>query len=136
METIVIAGNETTALSLSYIILLLAMHPDVQDKVYDELHEVFDAQDEIMTYEHIQRLTYFDRVIKEGLRLLPVVPFIMRTATADTQISNCIVPKDAFILMSLFNLHRVSTSVRFPTEIFFFSQPKMSKMSSNKFPAS
>lgn len=136
METIVIAGNETTALSLSYIILLLAMHPDVQDKVYDELHEVFDEQDEIMTYEHIQRLTYFDRVIKEGLRLLPVVPFIMRTATADTQISNCIVPKDAFILMSLFNLHRVSTSDRFPAEIFFFSQPKMSKMSSNKFPAS
>lgn len=100
------------------------MHPDVQDKVYDELHEVFDEQDEIMTYEHIQRLTYLDRVIKEGLRLLPVVPFIMRTATADTQISNCIVPKDAFILMSLFNLHRVSTSDRFPAEIFFAPKRK------------
>lgn len=108
VETIVIAGNETTALSLSYIILVLAMNPDVQDKVYDELHSVFDTQDELMTYEHIQRLPYFDRVVKEGMRLLPVVPFIMRTARADTQISNCTIPKEAFILMSIFNLHRVS----------------------------
>lgn len=45
---------------------------------------------------------------KIGMRLLPVVPFIMRVATADTQISNCTIPKDAFILMSIFNLHRVS----------------------------
>lgn len=108
VETIVIAGNETTALSLSYIILLLAMYPEVQDRVYQELHSVFDDQDEIMTYDHIQRLPYLDRVIKEGMRLLPVVPFIMRTATADTQISNCTIPKNAFILMSIFNLHRVS----------------------------
>lgn len=111
VETIVIAGNETTALSLSYIILLLAMHPDVQEKVYEELQTVFESQDKITKYEHIQRLTYLDRVIKEGMRVLPVVPFMMRTATADTQISNCTIPKDAFILMSIYNLHRVSETV-------------------------
>lgn len=66
VETIVIAGNETTALSLSYIILLLAMYPSVQEKVYEELHTVFDSEKEEATYEHIQRLTYLDRVIKEG----------------------------------------------------------------------
>ena len=108
VETIVIAGNETTALSLSYITLLLAMYPDVQEKVFEELRSVFDSQDEEMRYEHIQRLPYFDRVIKESMRLLPVVPFMMRTATADTQISDCTIPRDAFILMSIFNLHRVS----------------------------
>lgn len=107
VETIVIAGNETTALSLSYIILLLAMHPDIQDKVFNELHEIFDDQDEMIAYEHIQRMPYLDRVIKEGMRLLPVVPFIMRTARMDTPIGDCIIPKDAFILISIFNLHRV-----------------------------
>lgn len=108
VETIVIAGNETTALSLSYVILLLAMYPDVQEKIYEELHDVFESQDEPTKYEHIQKLSYLDRVIKEGMRVLPVVPFIMRTACADTQISNCTIPKDAFILMSIYNLHRVS----------------------------
>ncbi|XP_055299855.1 cytochrome P450 4g1-like [Sitodiplosis mosellana] len=106
IETIVIAGNETTALSLSYITLLLAMYPNIQEKVFEELRSVFDSQEEEMTYEHIQRLPYLDRVIKEGMRVLPVVPFMMRTATADTQISDCIIPKDAFILMSIYNLHR------------------------------
>lgn len=66
VETIVIAGNETTALSLSYIILLLAMYPPVQEKVYEELQTVFESQNEEATYEHIQRLTYLDCVIKEG----------------------------------------------------------------------
>lgn len=69
VETIVIAGNETTALSLSYIILLLAMHPTVQEKVYEELQMVFDSREEEATYEHIQRLTYLDRVIKEGEKI-------------------------------------------------------------------
>lgn len=66
IETIVIAGNETTALSLSYIILLLAMHPPVQEKVYEELRMIFEDQNEEVTYEHIQRLSYLDCVIKEG----------------------------------------------------------------------
>lgn len=72
VETIVIAGNETTALSLSYIILLLAMHPTVQEKVYEELQTVFDSQNEEVTYEHIQRLTYLDRVIKEGEKFMGI----------------------------------------------------------------
>lgn len=108
VETIVVAGNETTALSLAYITLLLAMYPNIQEKVFEELRSVFETQDEEMSYEHIQKLPYLDRVIKEGMRVLPVVPFMMRTATADTQISNCVIPKEAFILMSIFNLHRVS----------------------------
>lgn len=84
------------------------MYPDIQEKVFEELRSVFESQDEEMSYEHIQKLPYLDRVIKEGMRVLPVVPFMMRTATADTQISNCVIPKEAFILMSIFNLHRVS----------------------------
>lgn len=125
VETIVIAGNETTALSLSYIILLLAMYPDVQEMAYNELHSIFNSQDEEIKYEHIQRLSYMERVIKEGMRILPVVPFMMRTATADTQISNCTIPKDAYILMSIFNLHRVSLvffnfSVSANVFLFFF----------------
>lgn len=40
IETVLIAGNETSALTLSYTILLLAMHPDIQDQLYDELRLV------------------------------------------------------------------------------------------------
>lgn len=40
IETVLIAGNETSALTLSYTILLLAMYPDIQDRLYNELHSV------------------------------------------------------------------------------------------------
>lgn len=40
IETVLIAGNETSALTLSYTILLLAMYPDIQDRLYNELRSV------------------------------------------------------------------------------------------------
>lgn len=40
IETVLIAGNETSALTLSYTILLLAMHPEIQDRLYNELRSV------------------------------------------------------------------------------------------------
>lgn len=112
IETILIAGNETTALAVSFVILILAMYPDVQERVYDELHTVYTSQDEETTNEHFQKLTYLDRVIKETLRLYPVGPFMIRKAMADIQLSKCTVPKNCYITLSLFNLHRVRISNR------------------------
>jgi len=106
IETVVIAGNETSALTLSYVLLMLAMHPHIQERVYDELRSVYDTQTEDSTYEQIQKLPYLDSVLKEGMRLFPVAPFLVRTVCADIQLSNCTAPKDAFIMLSLYNLHR------------------------------
>lgn len=108
IETVLIAGNETSALTLSYTILLLAMYPEIQERLYEELRANYDTQDEDTPYEKIPYLPYLDCVLKEGMRLFPVAPFIVRTATADTPISNCIIPKNAIIMMSIFNLQRVS----------------------------
>lgn len=106
IETVIIAGNETSALTISYVILLLAMHPDIQDRVFEELRSVYDSQTEDSTYAQVQKLPYLDSVLKEGMRLFPVAPFIVRTVCADVQLSNCTVPKDAIVMMSLFNLQR------------------------------
>lgn len=107
IETILIAGNETTALAVSFVILILAMHPDVQDRVYEELHSVYNSQDEETTNEHFPKLIYLEQVIKETLRLYPVGPFIIRKAMKDIQISKCTIPKNSYITLSLYNLHRV-----------------------------
>lgn len=100
------AGSETSALTLSYAILMLAMHQHVQDGLYDELRTVFDGQDEQASYEHLQRLTYLDRVIREVMRLFPSAPLISRCARADIPVSNCTIPKNAIIMMSIYNMHR------------------------------
>lgn len=110
IETVLMAGSETSALTLSYTILLLAMHPDVQDRLFEELHSVFDSQEEETTYDHLQRLTYLDRILKEVMRLFPSAPLIARITRADIPLSNCTAPKGAFIMMSIFNMHRVNFS--------------------------
>jgi len=106
IETVIIAGNETSALTISYTILLLAMHPEIQDRVYKELYEAYDSQTENTTYEHTQRMPYLDCVLKEGMRLFPVAPFIVRCVCEDTPVSKCTIPKHSIVMMSLYNLHR------------------------------
>ena len=49
--------------------------------------------------------------------MFPVAPFIVRTATADTAISTCIIPKNSIIMMSIFNMQRVIITVSNPMKI-------------------
>ena len=107
IESILIAAFDSTGSTTAYAILMLAMHPNIQEQVFDELHSVFDAQDEETTYEHIQKMHLLDRVIKETMRLFPFGPFIERVSTAEVAISNCSLPKNTNISLSIFTLHRV-----------------------------
>lgn len=107
IETMLNGGFETSGRAIAYIILMLAMHPNIQEEVFAELHSVFEKQDEETAYEHLQKLPLLDRVIKETLRLFPVAPFIERVSSAEVPISNCVLPKDTYISISFFTLHRV-----------------------------
>lgn len=107
IETILIAGSDTSALTVSFTILMLAMHPDIQDRLFDELHTIYDEQDEQTTYDHLQKLPLLDCCLKESMRLFPVASLIGRTASADIAVSNCTIPKGAVIALSIITLHRV-----------------------------
>lgn len=83
------------------------MYPEIQERLFRELRAAYDTHDEQTSYERLQQLPYLDSVLKESMRLFPVAPFIVRNAIADTPISNCIIPKGAIIMMSIFNVQRV-----------------------------
>lgn len=106
IETVIIAGNETSALTISNVILLLAMYPEIQEKLYEELKAAYDDNEDYSTYDQIQKLTCLDWVLKEGLRMFPAAPFIVRCCTQDTKISTCTIPKDAIVMMSIFTMQR------------------------------
>lgn len=102
------AGTDTSALTLSYAILMLAMHRSVQDMVQKELDSIFPhGVSESISYEKLQELPYLECVLKETLRLFAPGPLIARFTTADVPLETCTIPKDAFILISIYNLHRV-----------------------------
>jgi cytochrome P450 len=71
---------------ISDVLLMLAMFPEIQQKVVDELKEVFGTADVPIDYDSLNRLTYLDLVIKETMRLFPVLPVSARKSTGDVEI--------------------------------------------------
>jgi len=76
-----IAGRDTTAHGLSWCLYLLMDHPEVEQKMLDEIKEV--CGDEELTYDQIGRLKYVQAVVDEALRLYPSVPADSKVAVAD-----------------------------------------------------
>jgi cytochrome P450 family 4 len=76
-------GYETSSTALSNISLLLAIYPDVQEKLAEELETIFTSVNEEVIDDHLNQMTYMDLVIKEAMRFWPVFPFIGRCLTAD-----------------------------------------------------
>jgi cytochrome P450 len=74
--TILIAGHETTALALSWALAEMAQHPEVVDRLCDELARVTGGGPPAA--EHLAALEYHDGAIRESLRLRPVAPFVVR----------------------------------------------------------
>ena len=105
-DTIISAASETTSFALANTILLLAMHPEIQEKVYKELRQVFPEQESDVSYDDITNLTYLEMVIKESMRIIPVIPLILRETTSDIKLSdNFPVKKGKTIIIILSNVH-------------------------------
>ncbi|EAT32288.1 AAEL015591-PA [Aedes aegypti] len=84
---IVFAGNESTAKTVSTAMLMLAMHPEIQERCYQEINTVCPGENQYISAGDAANLTYLEMVIKETLRLLPVVPVLGRTATSDVKLN-------------------------------------------------
>lgn len=78
-----IQGHDTSALTISNILLLLAMHPDIQDRVYDEIKTFWKDP---LDYNSLQNCTYLNMVINETMRVFPIAAFLLRKCMADTKI--------------------------------------------------
>lgn len=62
---------------------MLAMHPDYQERVYQEIQKFCPNIDEDVTGEQLKEWLYTERFIKETMRLIPIVPLISRLAEKD-----------------------------------------------------
>ncbi|XP_040357560.1 cytochrome P450 4c3-like [Ixodes scapularis] len=94
VNTFLFAGHETTAIGMTYVLYLLGLHPDIQEKVARELDSIFmgDTEREI-TREDISAMKYLECVIKECQRLYTIVPIYGRRIEEDMSIGNYQVPR-------------------------------------------
>jgi len=98
--TLFIAGHETTALALAYTFLLLAEHPEIQDRVQTEL----DAQDPSVGQRRGE-LDLLDACLRESLRMYPPAWAFAREATADIDVDGHRIHAGEQVLVSPWVLH-------------------------------
>ena len=67
---LVLAGSETTAATLSGATFLLLTHPEILEKLYQEVRSTFSSAEEI-TIASVGKLSYMLAVLNESLRLYP-----------------------------------------------------------------
>lgn len=66
---------------------LLGIHKDIQDRVYQEIYDIFGDSDRDATFADTLEMKYLERVIFESLRMYPPVPVIARTLKQDVPLS-------------------------------------------------
>ena len=104
MMTLLLAGHETTATSLSWTVHHLVQHPGVVVRLREELATI--VGDGPIAPEHVQRLEYLDAVVKESLRLNPVVPDVGRLLTRPMRIAGCDLPAGVGVAPCIYLTHR------------------------------
>jgi cytochrome P450 len=104
LVTLLLAGHETTAATLSWSLHLLDQHPEVRERLHDEAAAVLGGR--LPTMDDLGRLPWTTMVIHEAMRLYPPVWLLPRKALADDVVGGYRVPARADVLISPYLLHR------------------------------
>ena len=105
----VMAGHETTATALTWVWILLALHPDAARKVRAEVDSALEP-DELPNFETLSKLKYTRQVFEETIRLYPPFWRFSRQALKDDQIPSPgkqhTIPAGTVMIISPYVIHR------------------------------
>jgi cytochrome P450 len=101
--TIMLAGHETTAVTLSWTFYLLSQHPDVRTKLEREMADVLNGRTPTMA--DIPDLTYATKVVEESMRLYPPAYAIARFGHEPDVIGGYGVPANSVLTLSPYITH-------------------------------
>ena len=104
--TIFLAGHETTSNALTWTLYLLALHPDIEAKLNEELQTVLGDSRIITTILDIPKLAYTERILTESMRLYPPAWALGRQAINEYKIDKYTIRASSIILMSQYVMHR------------------------------
>lgn len=99
-----LAGHETSASALTWSLYLLALYPDVQEKMHAEVEEAL-AQEE-MGVSVLRRMDLVRDVFRESLRLYPPVGFFARETVQETKMRDKNLDTGALVVVAPWLIHR------------------------------
>ena len=114
MMAFLIGGHDTTGLTLSWILIEIARHPRVWEKVHAEI--VTNTPEGVfpIPYAAMSRLPYLDMVIKEGMRLWPVGALgSIRETASDIEFGDMVIPKGVTVMLPFYAITREGIQVQY-----------------------
>jgi cytochrome P450 len=102
--TLFLAGHETTANALSWTWYLLAQHPEIEARLFQEISQVLRGK--LPTAADVTRLPYTEMVVKESMRLYPPAWAVGRQAVGDFEMSGYKFPAGTNIAILQWNTQR------------------------------
>ncbi|KAL8232573.1 hypothetical protein R6Q57_002351 [Mikania cordata] len=103
-KTFFFAGHETTALAITWSLLLLAVHPMWQHQLREEIKQVIGDGDIDATT--VARLKKMGWVMNEVLRLYPTAPNVQRQIRGDTRVDqDSVIPDGTNIWIDVVAMH-------------------------------
>lgn len=117
--TMMLAGHETSAHTLTWIFGLLAKHSEIQEKLYKD----------IQANTSIESIAYLKLVMNEAMRLYPAFPVLSRKTAVDCQLGDYKIPKNTNVVIPIYVMQRHANNWENPSEFIpeRFSDPAAEK---------
>ncbi|XP_062919167.1 vitamin D 25-hydroxylase [Mobula hypostoma] len=102
---LIIAGTETTTNALRWAILYMALYPNIQEKVHQEI-DIIVGKNQIPSLENKSQMPYTEAVLHEVLRYCNIAPLgIFRATSKNTIVRGYSIPKGTTVITNLYSVH-------------------------------
>ena len=105
LMTMLLAGHDTTALTLTYAWWLLGTHPQVEARLHEEFESVLGGEPP-ETARQVRELQYAGWVLNEAMRLYPPVYTMFRQANRDVTLAGYEVEAGSMLMLPQWAIHR------------------------------
>jgi len=103
--TFLIAGHETTKMTLSQFVYVTTQYPHVLTKMLEEIDRFFPNFTTPTDFEDLKTLEYTSMVINEVLRVYPPVPHFTRENDTELEIGGYRLPAHSRVFMPIYAIH-------------------------------
>ncbi|KAG2228138.1 hypothetical protein INT45_009184 [Circinella minor] len=106
INDIISAGADTIAVSLSWAMVILCHHPDVQQRLRDEIDNFIKIHGRVPTFQERDAVPFMISVQKEAMRYRSVTPFgVLHEATEDVECRGYFIPKGTVLVSNMYAMH-------------------------------
>jgi cytochrome P450 len=101
--TVFVAGHETTANAMAWLLYLVSQHPDVEEKLRADIDAHWPEGG--LTVGNVTAFAYARQVIEESLRIYPTIWSIGRCCTEEDEVGNYRIPVGMNVVVPIFHFH-------------------------------